>query len=91
MPDFYLTRAAVLAELNRTDEAQSILHKLQIPPHWAVFAIRDGRARTTPIQTGHRNNRVAEVLSGLSAGDQVILHPSDRIKDGVAVSQRDVH
>jgi len=58
---------------------------------WAVFAIRDGRARTTPIQTGHRNNRVAEVLSGLSAGDQVILHPSDRIKDGVAVSQRDVH
>jgi len=37
MPDFYLTRAAVLAELNRTDEAQSILHKLQIPPHWTSY------------------------------------------------------
>jgi HlyD family secretion protein len=31
---------------------------------------------------------MAEVLSGLSAGDQVVLHPSDRIKDGVAVSER---
>lgn len=56
---------------------------------WAVFAIRDGRARTTPVQIGQRNNRVAEVLSGLNAGDQVVLHPSDRISDGVAVAERE--
>ena len=55
---------------------------------WAVFAIRDGRARTTPVQIGQRNNRVAEVVSGLSVGDQVVLHPSDRISDGVAVAER---
>jgi HlyD family secretion protein len=56
---------------------------------WAVFAIREGRAQVTPITVGQRNNRVAEVLSGLSAGDRVVLHPSDRVKDGARVAQRE--
>ena len=58
---------------------------------WAVFAIREGRAQLTPIKIGQRNNRVAEVLSGLSAGDRVVLHPSDRVKNGVRVAQRETH
>lgn len=58
---------------------------------WAVFAVRDGRAQITPITLGQRNNRVAEVLTGLSAGDRVVLHPSDRIKAGVRVVQRETH
>jgi HlyD family secretion protein len=56
--------------------------------YWAVFAVRDGRARTTIVEIGRRNNRTAEVLGGLSAGDQLVLHPSDRITDGVAVTER---
>jgi HlyD family secretion protein len=55
---------------------------------WAVFAVRDGRARVTVVRVGHRNNSVAEVLSGLTPDDKVVLHPSDRIADGVAVTQR---
>ena len=55
---------------------------------WAVFAVRDGRARLTPIDVGHRNNRLAEVVSGLAAGDRVVQHPSDRIKEGAPVSER---
>lgn len=55
---------------------------------WAVFAVIDGRARSTVVEIGRRNNRLAEVLGGLSAGDTVILHPSDRITDGTAVSGR---
>jgi HlyD family secretion protein len=55
---------------------------------WVVFAVRDGRAQATPITLGQRNNRVAEVLAGLAAGDRVVLHPSDRIRSGVAVVQR---
>jgi HlyD family secretion protein len=58
---------------------------------WAVFAIKDGRARTTIVKIGRRNSRVAEVLAGISAGTQIVLHPSDRIKDGVAVSERQTH
>ncbi|WP_262266433.1 efflux RND transporter periplasmic adaptor subunit [Microvirga yunnanensis] len=56
---------------------------------WAVFAVREGRAHTVLVRIGHRNSRQAEVLSGLSVGDSVVLHPSDRIRDGVTVSERD--
>ena len=56
---------------------------------WAVFAVKDGRASTTVVTIGHRNGRTAEVLSGLSERDRVILHPSDRIKNGVRVSERE--
>jgi HlyD family secretion protein len=55
---------------------------------WAVFAVQDGRARTTSVKIGHRNNRVAEVLSGLANGTPVVLHPSDRIRDKTRVVQR---
>jgi HlyD family secretion protein len=57
---------------------------------WAVFAIGNGRARTRIVKIGHQNNRVAEVISGLAAADQVITHPSDRILDGIRVAQREI-
>jgi HlyD family secretion protein len=57
---------------------------------WAVFIVKDGRARVAVVKIGQRNNRVAQVGSGLSAGDRVVLHPSDRVTDGVNVTQRDV-
>jgi HlyD family secretion protein len=41
--------------------------------NWVVFAVENG---------------LAEVLSGLTAGRQVVLHPSDRIADGVRVVER---
>jgi HlyD family secretion protein len=57
-------------------------------PDWAVFSMKGGRAMATPVKLGHRNNQVAEVLSGLSEGDRVILHPSDRILDSARVTER---
>jgi HlyD family secretion protein len=56
---------------------------------WVVYVVKDGRARATPVEIGHRNAQVAEVLSGLSAGDHVVLHPSDRIREGSRVAQRE--
>ncbi len=55
---------------------------------WAVFKVRDGRTSTAEVTIGHRNNLVAEVLSGLAPGDSVIPHPSDRIRDGARVAAR---
>ncbi len=55
---------------------------------WAVFAERNGRARLARIAVGHSNDDVAEVLSGLAAGDRVVLHPSDRISDGTRIAAR---
>jgi HlyD family secretion protein len=57
---------------------------------WAVFADENGRAWTRPVHIGHRNNRFAEVLSGLTAGNQVVVHPSDRIVDGSRITQREL-
>src|SRR6266567_4628786 len=57
---------------------------------WAVYAIDNGHAQTKAVKIGHRNNRLAEVLAGLSAGTQVVLHPSDRISDGTRVAQRQI-
>jgi HlyD family secretion protein len=56
---------------------------------WAVFSVRDGRARVVKVQLGHRNSRTAEVLSGLSEGDRVVLHPSDRVMEGARVAERE--
>lgn len=55
---------------------------------WAVFSVKAGRARTTVVGVGHRNAQLAEVVSGLAAGDRVVVHPSDRVKEGASVSQR---
>ena len=55
---------------------------------WHLFRVVDGRAVLTPVTIGHRNAHFAEVTEGLSAGDVVVLHPSDRVVDGVAVAAR---
>ena len=57
---------------------------------WAVFVVDNGRVRATVVKIGHRNNRVAEVQSGLLAGERVVVHPSDRISEGAKVAQREV-
>ena len=42
----------------------------------------------TRILLGHRNTHFAEVVGGVSAGDTVVLHPSDQVKDGIGVAPR---
>lgn len=56
---------------------------------WTVYRIVDGRAVATPITIDHRNNAFAEATAGLAAGDTVVLHPSDRIGDGVRLAKRE--
>ncbi|MCR9255246.1 MAG: HlyD family efflux transporter periplasmic adaptor subunit [Alphaproteobacteria bacterium] len=56
---------------------------------WAVFIVEDQRAVLRRIEIGARNSDMAEVVSGLSPGDRVILHASDRIADGVRITERD--
>ena len=55
---------------------------------WAVFKLEGSVARKTLVNLGHRNSEAAQVLEGLQAGDRVILHPSDRVDDGVEVVER---
>jgi len=55
---------------------------------WAVYAVALGTAALTQVELGQRNGLEAQVVSGLSAGDQVIAYPSDAIADGVEVEER---
>ena len=50
-----------------------------------VGVVRNGKAELVPIKIGRDYGDKVEVLSGLSAGDQVILNPSDSLIDGTAV------
>jgi membrane fusion protein, multidrug efflux system len=50
-----------------------------------VFGVRDGRAYKTEIVVGRRRPGEVEVLQGLSAGDEVIIEGTQKVRDGVAV------
>jgi HlyD family secretion protein len=56
---------------------------------WSVFQVdAEGRARLSAVTIGQRNAERAEILSGLSAGSRVIVHPSDRVRDAARVTAR---
>jgi HlyD family secretion protein len=55
---------------------------------WMVFVAENGRAHLTRVEIGRRDSIRAEVKSGLKEGEKVIIHPSDRIEDGVRIKQR---
>jgi HlyD family secretion protein len=52
---------------------------------WRVFAIRDGRAHLQAVKVGLSNDEAAEITSGLSPNDQVILAPETSLTEGQAV------
>ena len=55
---------------------------------WSVFVVEDERARLKKIQVGRKNAFEAQILSGLDEGQQVVLHPSNQINDGVLIKRR---
>ena len=80
----------VIAQINlwKGDDVQSIPvgALFRDGSDWATYTVQDGHARLRIITLGERNESFAQVLSGVTVGDQVILHPSDLVADGVAVN-----
>tara|TARA_R110000868_G_scaffold4567_5_gene28651 strand:- start:2947 stop:4164 length:1218 start_codon:yes stop_codon:yes gene_type:complete len=56
---------------------------------WAVYRVEEGRAALTPVEIGQENGRMAQILSGLEAGDRIVMYPGPQIRDGVAVKRRE--
>lgn len=56
---------------------------------WAVFRVIGGRARLSRLEVGALTDREAEVRRGLTAGDKVVVFPSDQVRDGVRVRARE--
>jgi HlyD family secretion protein len=55
---------------------------------WSVFVAEGARARTRAVQVPRRNGVEALVEAGLKPGEQVIVYPSDALKDGSRLSSR---
>jgi HlyD family secretion protein len=55
---------------------------------WAVFVDDDGRARLRHVTLSRRTGTEAQILTGLAEGERVVLHPSDRVADGVRIMAR---
>jgi HlyD family secretion protein len=55
---------------------------------WAAFVVEDGKALRRRVEVGQRNGLAAQVLSGIAAGERVIVHPDDRLQEGRSVTAR---
>lgn len=55
---------------------------------WAAYVVRGNLVHLVALQLGLRSRDQAEVTSGLSEGDQVVVYPSERVADGVEVAVR---
>jgi HlyD family secretion protein len=56
---------------------------------WAVFVAGDDAvARLRTVELGARDARNSVVVSGLDEGETVVMHPSDRVAEGTALTQR---
>ncbi|MHC4875542.1 MAG: efflux RND transporter periplasmic adaptor subunit [Planctomycetota bacterium] len=56
--------------------------------HWSVFAVRSDRAELVTVEPGHRSSLEVEILAGLVEGDEIVLYPGDRIRDGTTIARR---
>lgn len=55
---------------------------------WKTFLFEQNKARTAAVQAGRTDGRMTQILSGLEVGTQVLMHPPDTVKDGVAIQKR---
>lgn len=53
---------------------------------WTVFVVEKGRAISRRVEVGRRNGLVTQADGGLEQGERVIVHPGERVADGVRVS-----
>jgi HlyD family secretion protein len=51
-------------------------------PDWAVFVVENGSARLRSVKVGRVSGNEMQVDSGLKEGEQVVLYPGERVKDG---------
>ncbi|MCU7812078.1 MAG: HlyD family efflux transporter periplasmic adaptor subunit [Candidatus Thiodiazotropha sp. (ex Notomyrtea botanica)] len=58
--------------------------------NWAVFIEQQGIASQRRVEIGRRTGLEAEIIQGLSAGERIVAHPSDKIAEGIAIESRDL-
>lgn len=52
---------------------------------WSCYVIESGLAKPRRLEIGQRSDFEVEVLSGVVEGEEVVLHPGDRVREGTMV------
>jgi HlyD family secretion protein len=60
----------------------------RVGERWSVFVMVDGVATQRQIDISHNNGIQAQVVSGLTEGEQVVIYPSAAIQNGAAITRR---
>jgi HlyD family secretion protein len=55
---------------------------------WKLFVVQGKRARARELSIGRRSDAALEIRAGITAGDTVILFPSDRVAEGTRLQLR---
>jgi HlyD family secretion protein len=55
---------------------------------WAVFVVESELARLRQVAIGQSNDTQVQIVSGVTPGERIVLHPNDRIEDGTRVVAR---
>jgi HlyD family secretion protein len=55
---------------------------------WAVFVVDNDVARLQMVEVGRRNDTEAQIVSGVSPDQAVVLHPPDTLENGTRVVVR---
>jgi len=56
---------------------------------WCVFVVNNGKAERRTVTVGQRSDTTAEIQQGLTAGELLILHPTEQIEDNRSVTIND--
>jgi len=92
--------AAALGDRYRVEVRVAIWHEdqvLQAPSGslfregsaWKCFLFNAGKAHSVAVTVGRSDGKWTQVIDGLKAGDQVLMHPPDTVKDGTEVVARE--
>ncbi|WP_344965323.1 efflux RND transporter periplasmic adaptor subunit [Oceanisphaera sediminis] len=57
---------------------------------WAVLVVQGNRARLTRVEVGYDNGRQAQIVAGLSEGQQLVLYPGPELADGARIAPNPV-
>jgi HlyD family secretion protein len=55
---------------------------------WAAYVVQAGRVRIRYVRPGASNGLQTQILAGIAAGERVVAHPDERVREGVRVTSR---
>lgn len=55
---------------------------------WAVFTVERDIARLRHVVVGQQNDMNVQVVTGLTPGERIVVHPNERIEEGTRLAVR---